>query len=335
MQADNPSGWNAEDFIDQLAPNVIEREPWDPLSLIERSYYSTSHAPENSNAASELEKLSYLADTRAASSTPQPEVAYDQTVFSDYDAESPEDPVPTMEFDPNLGDDLYQETEFIDLTDIDVRLDLFLSSAILSEDQDIQIRNHLNKFSKARLSNWLPWLNSKEWAAHTLLLFIQFYNHWESNPEWWESRWHHRRCGWQPQRMPLSNILSRDEAYKIVHLRIGLDAEDMIDSGWFEEWDYHSLWRHGFPSFAAFASFRAALNDEEEWQSLISWTSIEEDMELDFWQYQDANLTTNPLGGKFPINKDAFPYSHIYSLPSWYDIQDWYPKSEWHDNLGF
>ncbi len=259
------------------------------------------------------------------------------------DEESPEDPIPTAEFDPELSEELYQESEFIhiaesiDLTyDAYLRLDLFLAGLGLSEEQDNDIREHLTKFSRSRLSNWLPWLDSKLWTAQTLLRFIQFHNCWESNPEWWESRWHHRKYGWQPRRMPLSNILSRDDAYRIVHLRIDLHPEEMIAPAWFEEWDYYSLWRHGFWSFASFAKFRSTLNDGEEWKNLISWSSVEEDIETEFWRDQTIDWTIGAAGGKFPTDEDTIPpYSHISSLPRWYDIQDWYLKSEWHDNLGW
>ena len=259
------------------------------------------------------------------------------------DAESPEEPIPTIEFDPELNEELYSEygfihtTEYIDLTyDAYIRLDSFLASVGLSEEQNNEVRQHLENFSRSRLSNWLPWLNSKLWTAQTLLMFVQFHNYWESNPEWWESRRYHRRYGWQPRGMPLSNILSRDDAYRIVHLRIDLHPEEMINPAWFEEWDYHSLWRHGFWSFASFAKFRSTLNDGEEWKSLILWRSAEEDVELDSWRDQTIDWAAGSPGDKFPTSEDAVPpYSHISSLPRWYDIQDWYPKSEWHDNLGW
>ena len=37
MQADNPNGWGAQDFIDQAEPSLSHDDPWDPLSLLRQS----------------------------------------------------------------------------------------------------------------------------------------------------------------------------------------------------------------------------------------------------------------------------------------------------------
>ena len=261
---------------------------------------------------------------------------FDDSAEEEQEPEALESPIPVLEYDPNLGEDLYGISEFIDLTDVELRLDLFLAGVGPSRDEDLQVRSHLSAFSNARLSNWLPWLTSKLWTGRTLLLFVQFHNVWESTPEWWESRWHFQRSGWQRAKSPMSNILTRDEAYRLVHRRMHLPPEEMIDPEWFEEWDYHSLWRHGFFSFASFASFRSDLNDGEEWRSLVAWRSPEEDLELSFWQRRSIDWPDRQLTGNLPTSEDALPsYSHTSSLPRWYAIQDWYPKREWHDNLGW
>ena len=109
-----------------------------------------------------------------------------------------------------------------------------------------------------------------------------------------------------------------------------------MDPVWFEEWDYHSLWRHGFFSFASFACFRSGLNEGEDWKSLIAWRSPEEDLELSFWQPQPIEWTGRELAGDFPTAEDVVSvHSYSSSLPRWYAIQDWHPEREWHDNLGW
>ena len=243
-----------------------------------------------------------------------------------------------MEFDPDLSDDLYVRAEIIDLSNVYIRLDIFLSGIGLSKDQDDQIRTHLRNFSTARLSNWLPWLNSKVWTGRTLLAFIQFHNHWENTPEWWESRWHHRIAGWEIRQPTMSNILSRDNAYQIVHQRIHLHPDEMIDPLWLEEWGYHSLWRYGFYSFATFAHFRARLNDYEEWESLIGWHSYYNDIQYDLWLRDDMDRIYRSANGRIPVREDDTPHpihSFSSSVPRWYAIQDWYEEYEWHDNLGW
>ena len=357
MHSHNPDGWSDQDFIDQPEPIAIEDDPLDPLSLLRQRPSPTISTPLDSNPVIEQTPLipvvdqqreqRHLADMPATPWSPHsiegPDHKFgmsDGLMEDDLDTASEdyslEEPIPTAEFDPGLRDEVYQGVEFIDLSDVDIRLDLFLSGVALSKEEDKQIRSHLNKFSKARLSNWLPWLTSKAWAGRTLLLFVKFHRFWECNSEWWESRWRFRTYGWQPSKSPMPNILSRDDAYGIVHRRINLHPEEMIDPVWFEEWDYHSLWRHGFLSFAKFAKFRSALNDGEEWKSLILWRSLEEDIQSDSWLDQGIDWTGQSARDGFPASEDVIlPYSHTASLPHWYHMQDWYPKHEWHGNLGW
>ncbi len=355
MQSENKDAWGAQDFIDEPAPITVDDDPWDPLSLLDQSSPSAGASPLIADTITEQSpptpvpgergELSRMAETQAtfSSSASMEEDAsdlppdwFEDDFSTDQVTESTQDPIPTLEFDSELGEELYTGTEFINLTDVDIRLDRFLSSVTQSGDQDRLVRARLKNFSKARLSNWLPWLTSKAWTGRTLLLFMQFHYYWESIPEWWESRRYHRTYGWQPVKSPMSNILSRDDAYRIVHRRGGLTPEEMIDPVWFEEWDYHLLWRHGFFSFAKFAKFRSALNDGEEWKSLILWRSAEEDLDSVFWRDRVIDWEALLIGGRFPDRGDNIPsYPHTSSLPRWYDIQDWYPKHEWHDNLGW
>ncbi len=354
MRADNPDGWDIRGFIDQSEPNVAECDPWDPLSLLVQSSSSESIECSKDNpvveqssimpVSEELERLSYSIDTPVAPLQSQPiENPDDELDFPDdwfwdnleveRDTEPLESPVPVFEYDPNLGDDLYQGAELIDLTDVDIRLDLFLASVGLSKEQDIQIRRHFETFSRARLSNWLAWLNSKEWTGETLMLFAQFHNHWESNPEWWEIIWYHPIHGWQWQQST-SSVLSRNEAYHIFQCRIDFPPDAIIDPAWFEEWECQRLWRHSFYSFAAFAKFRADLGGDEDWESLIERRSVEEDLWLAaLWDTEEQVLQSSNKGRTVGCDDDVFLYSYTTSLSRWCEIQDWYPKSEWHDNL--
>ncbi len=355
MPSDNLDGWESQDFIDQPTPIPLESDPWDPIPVLSESPSPTvdklSGRPTETRqdtagpATDVADPRMPRSDQHPVSSTSEPSPAGDLDIPTDWFEDEPETdqeseasdlPVPSFEYDPNLGVELYQGAEFIDLTDVEVRLDLFLASVGLSADQDCRIRGHLNGFSRARLSNWLPWLISKTWSARTLLMFVQFHNFWESMPEWWESRWYFRVSGWQPAKFPMSNILTRDNAYRIVHHRIDFHPEEMIDPVWFEEWDYHSLWRHGFLSFASFATFRSALNDGEEWKTLIFWESPEKDMESYSRRDLLIDSTLRLANGGPPTKEDEIPpYSYTSSLPRWYHIQDWYPEHEWHDNLGW
>ena len=355
MSTDNEGDWDPRDFVDDSAPISPENDPWDTLSISLSSASRAASAPRNGPptvaptsgvAAPGVEDTqSHSQDTAALSSVSLsneddefdvPLDWFDDGTEEEQQVEPPESPLPVLEYDPNLGEGLYQIAEFIDLTDVELRLDLFLASVGPSAEEDLQVRNHLKTFGNARLSNWLPWLASKVWTGRTLLLFVQFHIFWEGTPEWWESRWYFRRFGWQCRRSPMSNILTRDDAYRLVHRRRHLRPEEMMDPVWFEEWDYHSLWRHGFFSFASFASFRSELNEGEEWKSLVAWRSPEEDLELSFWQDQSTDWTGRQFTGSLRTAEDMVPpYSYSSSLPRWYAIQDWHPEREWHDNLGW
>ena len=363
MPIHNSDGWTAEDFIDLPSPTLVEEDPWDAPLIAESQELTASGKLDVSDgsslAASALDgkqSHSQLAldidgldsgDTPLDSSsgleveTPPldsdfPDAWFQDDPVSEIDAESQDDPVPTAEFDPDLGDDLYGPVEEINLTDVDIRLDQFLARLSLSNDQTTIVRAHLESFSQARLSNWLPWLNSKVWTPQMLTSFVQFHSHWETMPDWWESRRRSWQYEWKIRESPMSNILSRDDAYEIVRYRIGCPAQDVIDDLWFDEWDYYSMWRHGFWSFAKFAKFRATLNQGEDWRGLVEWADLDEELERDSFRRYDAEVAQQYIVGKIPLREDgAIRYSYVSCLPRWYSIQDWHPEDEWHDNLGW
>ena len=202
MSAANEENWNPQDFVDNSAPASPAYDPWNPQSL---SLSSTSPpAPATRNGATEVEPTSELSapdgeveesnspDAPGLSSAAQtiedtefdvPPEWFAGEADEEQETETAEGPLPVLEYDPNLGEGLYQIAEFIDLTDVEIRLDLFLANVDLSAGEDVQVRNHLGAFSNARLSNWLPWLASKVWSGRTLLLFVRFHSIWEETPE--------------------------------------------------------------------------------------------------------------------------------------------------------
>lgn len=326
MDAGDLDSWNTQDFIDHPASSPTEDDPWDPLTLLERASSSPDTTPlevqftpyESQPTETSHDELYIPGDWPEDDFAPDP------------GDELLDEPILTEEFDPDLRSELYGAFDSIDIAHVDIRLDLFLAGVGLSEEQYRQVSNYLKTFSKIKRSNWLTWLASKVWTDQTLLLFVQFLAYWEDNPEWWESNWYDPRYGWLPSTSPSSNTLSRDNAYCIVHDRIDFPPDKMIDSSWFDEWDCYSLWQYDYPTFASFAKFRAELDDDEEWESLIEWeTEIEKDVE----SYGQA---AGSKDGWFSARENGIPaYSHATNLQYWYAVQDWYPKREWHDNLGW
>ena len=333
MEAGDLDSWNTQDFIDHPASSPTEDDPWDPLALLERASSSPDTTPlevqftpyESQPTGTSHDELYIPGD-------------WPEDDFAPYSEEELlDEPILTGEFDPDLRSELYEAFDSIDIAHVDIRLDLFLARVSLSEEQDRQVRDYLKTFSKIKRSNWLTWLTSKVWTGQTLILFVQFLAYWEDNPEWWESNWYDPRHGWLPSTSPRPNALSRDNAYCIVHDRIDFPPDKMIDSSWFGELDYYSLWQYDYPTFASFAKFRAELEDGEKWEDLVDWRSDEEErIESEYWTGHT----------RIPINRsvqdivadrlaDLPTYSHTVNVQHWYDIQDWYPKDEWHDNLGW
>ena len=353
-----------EDFIDLPSPSPVEEDPWDAVAkakVRERPAYTKTGdgLPSSVSASDGIQRHTQLTlgvddlvedsesedtqlippDDEVGNSTLDvdiPDEWFKDDAESDIDLDLSDDPIPIAEFDPDLSEELYGPVEEINLTDVEIRLDQFLARLSLSNDQTIVVRTHLESFSRARLSNWLPWLNSKVWTSDMFTDFVRFHSHWEAMPEWWESRWHSLRYGWRVSTSPMSNILSRDDAYEIVRCRIGNLAQDVVDDLWFGEWDYYSMWRHGFWSFAKFARFRAALNPGEDWRSLVEWTDLDDDLEQTTIPSWDTEITRQSIDGKIPLwENDLCTYSYVSALPGWYVIQDWYQEDEWHDNLGW
>ena len=284
MQVNSLGFWTDDDF-ELPAHTQIEEDPWDTTVVVEEPVPSVEVGTEllsiGASPAYEVENSLQGSDLPNDWSKDEPESESDATASDELD--------PTAEFDPELSESLYGQVEEINLTDVDIRLDHFLSRFTLSDEQSFIIRDHLTSFSQARLSNWLPWLNSKDWTPQMLTSFVQFHSHWETMPVWWESWWYRRSYGWRVKLPPMANILSRDDAYQIVSRRINCAAQDIVDDDWFDEWNYYSMWRHGFWSFAKFAKFRAALNGGEEWFSLIEWADLDSDIET-MYQIRDMEI---------------------------------------------
>ena len=354
MATISEDSWGPLEFNDDSECIVAESDPWDPMAgdveppssadchsqISVQPSALVSNLPPTDEEATQY-TLSEKLDTSYESSSIDDEFDVPNDWFvdvkeSDHESEALDRPEPIHEFNPDLSEHLYEILESIDLSDVDVRLDQFLANVGLSAADDLQIRTQLKDFSKARLSNWLPWLTCKAWTGRSLLRFVQFHNCWESSPEWWESRWYMWRYGWLRPRSTMSNILGREDAYWMVHRRINHSPEEIIDTEWFDEWDYYSLWRHGFYSFAKFAKFRSGLNEGEDWKSLIAWRIYTDDKE----PYYRVDRTIDWVGDVLTVDRrtahNCVPQSsHTSSLAGWYSIQDWHPEREWHDHLGW
>ena len=146
MRTDNEGDWEPQDFVDDSAPISSDSDPWDPLSISLGPSSNTASAPPSGVSpvapisgvpSSEVEDTrSHPFDTPAFSSeslSTQPDEFdiprdwFDDSAEEEQEPEALESPIPVLEYDPNLGEDLYGIAEFIDLTEVELRLDLFLA----------------------------------------------------------------------------------------------------------------------------------------------------------------------------------------------------------------
>lgn len=259
------------------------------------------------------------------------------------DSESLDEPEPFAEYDSELADPLYEPVDEYEINGLELRLDQFMTSVRLSESQQLEeIRSILSNFSSARLSNWLPWLESKEWNSHNLLLFLEFRELWDSNPDWWERWIWVRRLGPRTTHTNAS-VLNRDSTYDLIQHRLKCAPDEIIDLTWFDEWDYYAMWKHGFYSFAAFAMFRAQVKDDEDWKRLVTWNgydglSVEWIYTAVEYQFRggEAKYMIDQSLDRWHVWESEIPHrSYPSGPPDWFAIQDWYDAEEWHDSLGW
>ena len=259
------------------------------------------------------------------------------------DTEFLDEPEPFAEYDGELADPLYEPADERVVSGLEIRLDLFIASVQLpgSEQREV-IRSILSNFSSTRLANWLPWLETKEWNDHDLLLYLEFRELWDSNPDWWERWTWVRRYGARTTHTNAS-ILNRDSTYDLLQHRLECEPDEVIDSTWFEEWDYYAMWKHGFYSFASFAIFRAQIEDYDDWKRLVTWNHYD-GLSVDWIhtavEYQfiggEAKYMADQSSSRLHVWEAELPHRAFPSgPPAWFAVQDWYESEEWHDNLGW
>lgn len=243
----------------------------------------------------------------------------DEIEVTDADDSEWDEPEPLVEYDGELRRQLYVIDEYDDDTlGIDLRIDQWVAGLdAINIIQRSLVAELLRKFGRNRLRRWLLWLDKQQWTGESLLLFLRFRVHWESNPHLWEySFWDWRANCWYPTRSRYS--LSLDDTYELVCLRLDCHPSEIIDETWLGDWVNLALWRHGFRSFASFAKFRAGFTSSNGWLRHIDWYALDDldgDEGISRWQNGDR--------------------LYRYGPPTWFAEQNWYEPREWHDNLGW
>ena len=188
-----------------------------------------------------------------------------------------DEPEPLAEFDSELGEPLYEidDSTFGDLTR-ELRIDQligFIHEA--SDEQRTQIGELLGEFNNRKLRRWVGWLQDKEWTGKNLLMFLEFFNHWHQNSQWWECWYWDKRLGWIPGFSRY--VLTREEAYQWIQQCPHGNPNEIIDESWFNDWESFELWKHGFNSFVSFVRFRFSLDDRMNWRRYLELDDVDED----------------------------------------------------------
>ncbi len=201
-----------------------------------------------------------------------------------------DEPEPLAEFDSELGEPLYEidDNAFGDLTR-ELRIDqlvTFLHEA--SDEQRTQIVELLGEFNNRKLRNWAGWLQNKEWTGKNLLMFLEFFNHWHQNSQWWECWYWDKHLGWIPGFSRY--VLTREEAYQWIRQCPHGNPNEIIDESWFNDWESFELWKHGFNSFVSFVRFRFSLDNRMNWRRYLELDDVDEDA----WWDDDAQSMLSP-----------------------------------------
>ena len=378
-KADMPAdGWIPEDFVELPGTDLVADDPWsdppndaqksivNPLSAVTQPtmFDVVNMVDEGITVGNDTEQTTIHALAKQVADIPvnygesgsikddlllyeldddlETDLELSLDEFED-DTEVLDEPEPFAEYDSELADPLYEPSDYYGVSGLEIRLDHFISRVRLSETEQLEaIRSILSGFSSARLSNWLSWLETKEWNDRNLLLFLEFRELWDSNPDWWE-RW-----TWIRRRGPRTthtnaSVLNRDSTYDLIQSRLECEPDEIIDSTWFDEWDYYAMWKHGFYSFASFAMFRAQIKDDEDWKRLVTW-NLYDGLSVE-WIYTavefrfrggEAKYMIDQSAGKLYVWEADIPHrAYPSGPPDWFAMQDWYDAEEWHDNLGW
>ena len=340
--------WESEDFIDTDQRSTVEDDPWSDSSLPQEAVNSdagssASDSETTDNASPDF--VDYLLSEEDEGVYPDEDVEDLYGVFDNLSGTEWDEPEPLAEYDNELSEVLHIYDNIPDIYR-NIKVNEFVAGISPSTNgQRAQISQLLEYLSTVRLRRWLPWLREQNWTGHSLFLFLDFrLNHWEENPEWWEYTFWHSRVGhWWAYPSSNYNVLSLDETYMLVQARMEYPSHEIIDEAWLKDWEDFALWKHGFPSFASFAVFRAEMIDGEDWRRvLISnpdyyYLSVEEQ---DIIALYDVSHRVEPLmasldGGRYSVWEDYLPYRNPRRSLLWFAMQDQYDPAEWHDNLGW
>ena len=320
-----PNRWTDEDLTDLATPAIEEDDPWVPVlhnaDTNARPTDDTPKAQSGNDQPAAIHAADFddadLSDIDKSYDDYLPPLNLDDDIV-DADWDEPE---PLAEADSELSERLYPPDNDVTALSRVLKINELLSCIKpITDEQRLRITALLKEYSVRRLRSWLPWLRKKDWSGHSLLLFLQFRNIWDSdcNARWWEnSFWHAGLECWYPSYS--RNNLNREATYELIQYRLRCVPGEVINEDWFEEWRSFALWARGFPSFASFAVFRAKFSDGEEWREYV-----------------------DPYNNRNERSSTHLTYSYAASLldkrygsPLWLADQDWYDPSEWHDNLGW
>ena len=254
-----------------------------------------------------------------------------------------DEPEPVAEYEDELSEALYESD--VDAADVQrlVAIDEFMNRVEgVTPEQRGEVDELLSELSKRRMFNLLTWMESKAWTGNSLILFLEFRALWEQSSHWWEctfwsSRINHWWTYWN------ASTLSRDGCYELIQSRLDCDVDEVIDRGWFRDWEELEVWKRGLSSFAAFAVFRAGLREGDDWKAdLGSRLGIDTQVENGPWDANngyraagyDAVLFSSLAGGAH-CREDDSPYRNPHGPTLWFAVQDWYDAAEWHDDLGW
>ena len=347
-------GWQSDDYIDVTEPTLEEDDPWGTSDDEQRLVGEGSEAggrkvdtlqPQSGESTQQQLVSDSSLSTKVIDDVVDAEATQDQmplgpTLGRDeptdedvwlFDAENGElefepgyfseveleEPEPIAEYDSDLGEPLYESAGTSEDLAKTLRIDEFIADI---GDADWQQMSYcaemLGALSAARLRHWLKWLRRQIWTGDSLLLFLDFrLNCWEENDEWWELNvWREWTGHWWTYSNP--GTLSLDATYELITLRMAYPAEQIVEKSWFDDWNEHSPWRLGVPSFAEFVLFRAGLKSGEDWLEILRSSS---------------RIDLEPRPDEDPHFENA---SHLYA-EYWFAIQDWHDSADWHDNLGW
>lgn len=264
------SDWSSEDFVDPDAPSDprVESDPWVVASVpgIDFGSYQRERTVDGMAVVDggEQAHLDLIDDSYSKTFSDEPEWSDDigSRITDEWD-----EPDPTVDPRSDLGEELYPPDNSVNDVSLELKIhDLLLLVASIDDEQKERCTALLTRLGVRKLRFVLPWLRTREWRGRTLSLFLEFRELWcrKDNARWWESwYWDQRLRVWNPT-YQRSN-LRLDVAYELMQLRSHCRPNEVIDATWFEDWDHHSVWKLGIPSFANFAVFRAGLATNGNW----------------------------------------------------------------------